>query len=190
MLETILKPIVDYFMAMGLAGMALVAYLEAIFLPLPPDVMLFACALCKPHSALWYALVSGVASALGAATNYWIGLKGGRKLFHMIFKNQHHQLDKIEKMYQKHGVLTVFIIAFTPIPFMIFTMASGIFELTFWPFFFACLAGRTMRFLAFSSLVVAFGSAIKDNIDIFFAILAVAIVAVYFLFHRPKKEEI
>lgn len=190
MLETILKPLVDYFMAMGLAGMALVAYLEAIFLPLPPDLMLFACALCKPHSALYYALVSGIASALGAITNYWIGLKGGRKLFHMMFKNQQHQLDKIEKICQKHGVLAVFIIAFTPIPFMIFTMAGGIFELAFWPFFFACWIGRTMRFLAFSSLVVAFGSTIKDNIDIFFVALAVVIVAVYFLFHRAPKENV
>lgn len=189
MLETILKPLVDYFMAMGMTGIAIVAYFEAMFLPLPPDFMLFACALCKPHSALWYALIAGVASALGAATNYWIGRKGGRNLFHMIFKNKQQHLDKIEKMYQKYGVLTVFIVAITPIPFMVFTMASGIFELTFWPFFIACWIGRTMRFLAFSSLVVTFGSAIKEHIDVFFIVLSVAIVAAYFLFHRSKKEQ-
>lgn len=186
MLETLLKPFVDYFMAMGLSGMALVAYLEAIFLPLPPDVMLFTCALVKPSSALSYALVSGIASALGAATNYWIGQKGGRALFFAIFKNKHAQFNKIEKMCQKYGVLAVFIIAFTPIPFMIFTMASGIFELSFIPFFFACWIGRTLRFLAFSSLVVHFGSTIKEHIDIFFFGLAIAVIVVYMLFHREK----
>lgn len=187
MLETLLKPFVDYFMGMGLSGMALVAYLEAIFLPLPPDVMLFTCALCKPSAALSYALVSGIASALGAATNYWIGQKGGRALFFAIFKNKKAQFDKIEKLCQKYGVLAVFIIAFTPIPFMIFTMASGIFELSFIPFFFACWIGRTLRFLAFSSLIVHFGSAIKENIDIFFFGLALVVIVVYLLFHRPEK---
>jgi membrane protein YqaA with SNARE-associated domain len=187
MLEHLLQPVADYFIHLGLVGMALIAYLEAIFFPLPPDVVLFANALFKPHSAWLYALVAGVGSGLGAATNYWIGLKGGRKLFHMIFKNQGERLDKIEKLCQKYGVLTVFIIAFTPIPFMIFTMAGGIFELNFVLFFLACLIGRTLRFLTFTSLIVAFGSQIKENIDIFFLLAAVAVGVILFL-HRPKKS--
>lgn len=174
-------------MAMGLSGMAMVSYLEAIFLPLPPDVLLFTCALCKPSSTVAYALVAGIASALGAITNYWIGLKGGRRLFLAVFKNKQSHLDRIEKLCQKYGILTVFIIAFTPMPFMVFTMASGIFELGIVPFFFACWIGRTLRFLIFSSLIVHFGTAIKANIDIFFLVMAVAIGVVYVLFHKPDK---
>lgn len=187
MLETILKPMVDYFMSLGCSGMALVSYLEAIFLPLPPDVLLFACSLCKPHDAILYAVVAGVSSGLGAATNYWIGLKGGRRLFHAIFKNQQEQLDKIEKMYKKYGVLTVFIIAFTPIPFMIFTMASGIFELSFIPYFIACTVGRTARFLINVSLVMAFGTAIKHNIEMV-SLLAAVLICVVVILHFPKKN--
>jgi len=189
MLEQYLQPVAEYFINLGYTGMALIAYLEAIFFPLPPDVVLFANALFRPQAAWIYALVAGVSSAFGAATNYWIGLKGGRRLFHFIFKNQQDKLDKIEKMYQKYGILTVFIVAVTPIPFMVFTMASGIFELGFIAFFFACLVGRTLRFLTFATLIALFGAQIKANIDIFFWVVAVAVISIYFLFHRSKASQ-
>lgn len=190
MLETLLKPFADYFMSLGLSGIAIVAFLEAIFFPLPPEVLLFTCALCKSQNAIIYALVAGVASAFGAATNYMIGQQGGRRLFLAIFKDKKNDLEKIEKMYQKYGILTVFIVAVTPIPFMVFTMASGLFNMSFFPFVITCWLGRTMRYLAFASLTVYFGNSIKENIDVFFSILAIVIVIVYMFLNRPKKEKV
>lgn len=188
MLEQYLQPVADYFINMGYLGMAIIAYFEAMFFPLPPDVLLFANALFKPQTAWIYALVAGVASTFGAATNYFIGLKGGRRFFHFIFKNQHDKLEKIEKLYQKYGILTVFIVAFTPIPFMVFTMASGIFELSFIAFVITCFIGRTLRFLTLAFLIATFGSQIKENIDILFWGVGILVVVLYFVFAKKKTE--
>lgn len=188
MLETIIQSLTSFFLKMGLFGVIGVGYLESIFLPVPVDFVLWSYAFLHPEVALFYAFVAGVCSTLGAATSYFIGLKGGRPAFEFMFKNQHEQLEKIENLYNQYGILTVFVVASTPIPFMVFTLASGIFRMNFLAYIITCFIGRTFRFMLFTSLLLIFGDTIKQNIEIIFISIAVLFAIGFLLYKKYKKS--
>lgn len=187
MLETILQSISAFFLQLGIWGVVVVGYLESIFLPGPVDFLLWSYAFLTPKVALFYAVIAGICSTLGAATSYFIGLKGGRPVFEFMFKNQHAQLEKIENLYNQYGILTVFIVASTPIPFMVFTLASGIFRMNFLAYIITCFIGRTFRFVLFTALLLAFGEAIKQNIEIIFMVITI-LATVGFIFYKKSKK--
>ena len=70
-----------YFQSLGTLGLALNSFVESFFLVPPPDFLLIAMDLAKPQSALYYALVCTIASALGGVVGYLIGKFGGRPVF-------------------------------------------------------------------------------------------------------------
>ena len=70
---------------MGVQGLAINSAVESFFLVPPPDILLAAMDLAKPQLALYYALVCTIASVVGAAIGYIIGLIGGRPVFNFMF---------------------------------------------------------------------------------------------------------
>lgn len=142
--------------------------------------------LAKPEKALFYATICTIASALGGALGYAIGYWGGRPVFNFLFKNKHEQFDNVEKLYNKYGSLAVFFSAFTPIPYKIFTIASGILNMNFWKFLIASFFGRGLRFFIVSIVLMLFGATIKAYIE--WVILAVTIVIILFFVVLYKKR--
>ena len=139
----------DLFIAMngwfeqwGLLGLAINSCVESFFLLPPPDILLITMDLKNPQLALWYAFVCTLSSAIGGVIGYGIGLFGGRPAFNLLFKKYHKQFENVEKLYDKYGMLAVFISAFTPIPYKIFTIASGILKMNFLQFFLASFRNR------------------------------------------------
>ena len=84
-----------------------------------------------PNLALWYAFVCTLASAIGGVIGYGIGKFGGRPAFNFFFPKYKNQLDKVEEMYKKYDFWAVLFSAFTPLPYKVFTIASGILEMNF-----------------------------------------------------------
>ena len=122
----------NFFQSMGVQGLAINSAVESFFLVPPPDFLLIAMDLAKPEKALYYAAVCTFASIAGAAVGYFIGLFGGRPVFNFMFRNKQDKLDAVEKMYNEYGSFAVFFSAFTPIPYKVFTIASGILKMNFW----------------------------------------------------------
>lgn len=176
----------DLFQSLGLHGLALNSFIESFFLVPPPDFLLITMDLAKPEKALFYALVCTVASALGGMVGYGIGLWGGRPVFNFLFKNKHEQFDNVEKLYNKYGSLAVFFSAFTPVPYKIFTVASGILNMNFWKFMVASFFGRGLRFFIVSIVLMLFGETIKEYIE--WVILAVTILIILFFVILYKKR--
>ena len=77
-----------FFQNMGIQGLALNSFIESFFLVPPPDFLLIAMDLAQPQKALWFATVCTIASALGGAIGYFIGLFGGRPVFNWLFRNK------------------------------------------------------------------------------------------------------
>lgn len=176
----------NWFQTMGVQGLAINSCIESFFLIPPPDFLLIAMDLAKPEKALYYAFVCTIASAIGGAIGYLIGKFGGRPVFNFLFKKQKNKLETVENMYKEYGSFAVFFSAFTPIPYKIFTIASGILNMNFLKFFVASFLGRGARFFLVSIVLMFFGEAVKKYLEL--VILAVTIVIVIFCVIIYKKR--
>jgi undecaprenyl-diphosphatase len=128
--------------AYGLPGAFVIAVLESFIFPVPTATFI------APFTALGVdpvtiIIVATVGSVIGAVIGYVLGLKLGRPAAERLFKKH---IPKVEKWYDKYGVWAVFIAAFSPIPFKVFTWTSGIFELDFKKFLIASIVGRVLQF--------------------------------------------
>ena len=130
-MKEIFGGIINYFAELGSVGLGLLAFIESSFFPIPPDFLLIAMSLSMPQKALVFALICTIFSALGGAFGYAIGKFGGRPIFYKLFKKKEHYLEQVEALYKKYGTLAVLGAAFTPLPYKVFTIASGIFQLNF-----------------------------------------------------------
>lgn len=176
----------NWFQAMGVQGLAINSCVESFFLVPPPDILLIAMDLSKPEKAMYYAFICTLASAIGGVIGYLIGLLGGRPVFNFLFRNKHDKLDTVEKMYAEYGSFAVFFSAFTPIPYKIFTIASGILNMNFFKFFIASFFGRGARFFLVSLVLMFFGEAVKKYIEL--VILAATILIIIFCIVVYKKR--
>ena len=179
----------NYFQSLGIYGLALNSFVESFFLVPPPDFLLIAMDLAKPEKALWYATVCSFASILGGLVGYLIGLIGGRPVFNWFFRNNPEQFEKVEELYNKYGSIAVFFAGFTPIPYKVFTIASGVLNMNWWKFTIASFFGRAGRFFVVSIVLMLFGEMIKQYLEIVIAVVSVIIVLFFvILYYKGKKS--
>ncbi len=155
------------------------AFAEASFFPIPPDPLLLAMGAGRPRKALRFALVTSLASVSGAVLGYLIGAflmdAVGNPLLD-LYDPSRATWGRIETWYAEYGMLALLLAALTPIPFKVFTIASGAFGYAFAPFLFACALGRSFRFFAEGLLLKRFGPPIVAWIDRWFNLAAVGFV--------------
>lgn len=177
-----------YFQSLGIWGLALNSFVESFFLVPPPDFLLIAMDLAKPEKALWYATVCSIASVLGGLIGYLIGLIGGRPIFNWFFRKNPEQFEKVEEMYNKYGSIAVFFAGFTPIPYKVFTIASGVLNMNWWKFTIASFFGRAGRFFLVSVVLMLFGEMIKQYLEVVIAVVSVIIILFFvILYYKGKK---
>ena len=187
-MNEIILNISNVFQSLGLQGLAINAGIESCLpgFPLPPDFLLIAMNLATPHKALFFALICTIGSVSGGALGYAIGRFGGRPLINKLFANKSEKFDAVEKLYEQYGSLAVFFSAFSPIPYNIFTIASGILRMNFLKFIGISCLGRGGRFFIVSTVLMLFGETIKQYLN--YVILAVSAVLVVFFFIMYKKR--
>ena len=162
----------------AIPALFLLSFSESSFFPVPPDVLLITLAIAIPKKAFKYALICMIASVLGGILGYCIGLYGYETIGRPIVDFYHGQeiMNTIKLKYDEYGFLGILIAAITPIPYKVFTIASGVFEFDFGSFMLASILGRSTRFFIVAGLIWKFGPAIKDFIDRYFNILSIIFV--------------
>ena len=178
----------NWFQTMGVQGLAINSCIESFFLIPPPDFLLIAMDLAKPEKALYYATVCTLASAIGGAIGYAIGYWGGRPAFKFLFKKHMDKLDKVEQMYKEYGSFAVFFSAFTPVPYKIFTIGSGILRMNFWKFFSVSLLGRGSRFYLVSLVLMFFGEAVKQHLEAIILLVSLVIIIFCIVVYKKSKK--
>ena len=178
----------NLFQSLGLQGLAINAGIESCLpgFPLPPDFLLIAMDLAAPQKALLFALVCTIGSVSGGMIGYAIGKFGGRPLFNKLFAKKTDKFQAVEKLYAEYGSLAVFFSAFSPIPYNIFTIASGILKMNFLKFTGVSILGRGGRFFLVSTVLMLFGETIKQYLN--YVILAVSVVLIVFFVVIYKKR--
>ena len=177
--------------------LAIVSFIESSFFPIPPDVMIIPMAIAKKNSYLKIFFIATIFSVLGGLFGYFIGsLFTDKALLIMKLYGYEEQLLNIQKqLSSKTGFFplwlgTLFLAGFTPLPFKIFTIASGIINFNIYVFFLICLVARGLRFFLVSYLSAKFGSTAalffeKKGIK-WFSVIGIIIVLIvgiiYFIF--------
>ena len=164
----------------GVPALFIIAFAEASFFPIPPDILLIALSLAKSSRAPFFALVSTAGSTLGGMAGYAIGalLWGATSAF--FFANvpgfSEQAFLHVQTYFVEYGFWAVFAAGFTPIPYKIFTIASGVFGINFPLFVLASIVSRGLRFFIVAGLIYFFGPTIRTFIDKYFKLLSILFV--------------
>ncbi|AWT60016.1 MAG: hypothetical protein DF168_01215 [Candidatus Moanabacter tarae] len=159
------------------------AFVESSFFPIPPDVLLVALALSAPKRALYYALVCTIGSVSGGVFGYLIGYYFYEILGVPIieFYGLTNSFTLVSEQYNANAFIVIAIASFTPIPYKVFTMAAGVFEVSLPTLIGASLLGRAGRFFLVGGLIRVFGPAIENLIDRYLNILTIAFIVLLVL---------
>tara|TARA_B100001123_G_scaffold377367_1_gene444777 strand:- start:2127 stop:2723 length:597 start_codon:yes stop_codon:yes gene_type:complete len=177
--------------------LAIISFIESSFFPIPPDVMIIPMVIAKKNDYLKIFLIATIFSVLGGLFGYFIGstfLELSMTVFE-FYGYESKVLDLQNKMSSKGGIIfwlaTLFLAGFTPLPFKVFTITSGIISFNIIIFFFICLISRGLRFFVVAFLSAKFGKAyslfMEKNGVKWFSIIGIILVAVtaiiYFIFN-------
>jgi membrane protein YqaA with SNARE-associated domain len=147
--------------------LAAIAFAEASFFPIPPDVMLVPMALAKPRLAWRYALICTIGSVAGGALGYLIGYALFDQLARPILEVYHYgdAYAAFQAKFQEYGLWIILIKGLTPIPYKIVTIAAGAAKFAFGPFMAASALTRGARFFLVATLLHFFGDPVRDFIE-------------------------
>jgi len=173
-------------------ALGILAFMEASFFPIPPDVLLMAMSLAKPKRSFLYATVCTIGSVLGAILGFYIGVSlwrsfgifdgcpqfdGGAWLFSYVPSFTCANFAKVQGLYQDNAWMALFTAAFTPIPFKVFTIAAGVFRVALPVLLAASAVGRGLRFFGVAGLIFALGPRVRVFIERYFEWLTLAFTA-------------
>ncbi len=168
--------------------LAIVSFIESSFFPIPPDVMIIPMVISKKTEFKKIFLITTVFSVLGGMLGYVIGaffFEFGTQI--MNFYGYENKLYNIKEslirndgFYAWLGIL--FLAGFTPLPYKVFTIASGLIGFNFLIFVLISLISRGLRFFLVSYLSYRFGNLFTDFMDKhgskWFTIIGILIVIV------------
>ena len=169
--------------------LAIVSFVESSFFPIPPDVMIVPMVIAKKNDYLKIFIIATLFSTLGGLLGYFIGLYFLD--FGMSVVGFYHYEDKVlnlkENLTNGTGLYvwlaTLFLAGFTPLPFKVFTITSGMIGFNLFIFFFICLVSRGLRFFIVSYFSFKFGDTfnkfMKTKAAIWFTILGIVIVLIF-----------
>ncbi|KAA1294394.1 MAG: DedA family protein [SAR202 cluster bacterium] len=147
----------------SLVILGIMTFFESVFSPLPPDPLLIAMALLSPNQAILFGVICTIFSVLGAVFGYGLGKWFGKPLLSKMISES--LIDKSEGFFNRYGVWAILIAAFTPIPYKVFAILSGILQLNMKKFLIASLIGRGGRFITLGVLIAIFGDDIRGFLE-------------------------
>lgn len=172
----------------GIYALFILAFAESSFFPIPPDILLIALCLLNPKISLFYALICTIASVFGGMFGYCIGIFGGRPIAERLFKKE--KIELVHNYFQRYEAWAIFIAAFTPIPYKVFTISGGVFYINFVKFIIASFFGRGGRFFIVGVLIMLFGERIKgiikSNFELFTIIFTLLLIAGFYCLKHIK----
>ena len=177
--------------------LALFSFAESSFFPVPPDVMIIPMVVAKKKDYKKIFFIATAFSVLGGLFGYFIGsLFTDKAIFIMEFYGYEDQIINLKnQLSSKSNIFsvwlgTLFLAGFTPLPFKLFTITSGIINFNIFIFFFVCLVARGLRFYIVAYLSAKFGTVaglfLEKKGAKWFSIIGIAIVIIatiiYFIF--------
>lgn len=169
----------------GPIALGAISFAESSFFPIPPDPLLVALALGRPRRALFFSAICTLGSILGGMFGYAIGWFVWESVGGFFFAHvpgvSPESFGVVQDWYRRWDFWAVFMAGFTPLPYKVFTLASGVFRISFPIFLIASTLSRGLRFFILGGLVYFYGPPISRFIDRHFNRLAWAFAALLIL---------
>ena len=170
----------------GWLALFILAFCESSWFPIPPDILLIALCLGAIKRSFRFAAICLAGSIIGAAVGYCIGHflwttpAGDPTAIATFFFNHVFSVEgfnNVGALFDKYNFWIVFTAGFTPLPYKLFTIAGGLFDINFAMFIIASIVSRGLRFFLIAWLIWRFGAPIKVFIDKYFNLLATLFTA-------------
>ena len=169
--------------------LAIVSFVESSFFPIPPDVMIVPMVIAKKNDYLKIFIIATVFSTLGGLFGYFIGsyfLDFGIGVV-SFYGYEDKVLNLKDNLTKGTGLYiwlaTLFLAGFTPLPFKVFTITSGMIGFNLFIFLFICLISRGLRFFIVSYFSFKFGDTFNKFMTtkaaLWFTILGILIVLIF-----------
>ena len=174
--------------------LAIEAFIESSFFPIPPDVMIIPMVVSKRNEFIRIALIATFFSVLGALFGYYIGYSLNEIAVKIFEFYGYEYSDAFKEKFTTGGGFKawlgiLFTAGFTPLPFKLLTISSGIIHFDLITFIFICVVTRGLRFFLVAYLTYRFGQKIGPFLDkqgtkwsiIIAGIIILIAIIIYFL---------
>jgi membrane protein YqaA with SNARE-associated domain len=160
-----------------------VSFIEAIFFPIPPDVLLIPMILANIKRAWLYAFVTTITSVIGGLVGYAIGYLAYEQIAEPLLLSLGKQaaMSLFSSSINENGFLIVLTAGISPIPFKVVSVMSGFTQMPVFVFLLSALLGRATRFFVVATLLKYYGETIKSFIETYLGWLFLFFIALIFL---------
>ena len=168
--------------------LAVISFAESSFFPIPPDIMIIPMVIAKKNDYLKIFLIATFSSAVGGLLGYFIGFVFLDLAMNVIeFYGYEEKVINLKNNLSSgnnfiYFLGTLFLAGFTPLPFKVFTITSGMIGFNIFIFFAVCLVSRALRFFVVSYLSFKFGDTFSEFMEKdsakWFSIVGLVIVAI------------
>lgn len=182
----------EFMKSFGPWGLAIHSFLDAVIFPIPAFFTQVSLSMLNPSSALWLATIGFIACLLGTPIGYLIGKFFGTAILQRFLKPE--LTEKATLYFQNKGSSAILIGAFTPIPFKVFTILSGVLKYPLWQLMAYAAIGRAVKFYVIGLLFYMYGKAAESmvsNVSLYIFAIAVPIIVIFIIIRKRivKKRE-
>lgn len=145
-----------------------VSFIESSVFPLPPDIMLVPMCLANRKKAFWFAFVCSIASVMGGLLGYAIGFflfETVGKWILNFYGGADNAYEAFKNSFDQYGFWLVLMAGFTPFPFKVITICSGLTKLNLGVFILASAVSRSGRFFLEATLIYIYGDKIRNLLE-------------------------
>ncbi len=180
-IENAQKPIVE-------KTLYFISFVDSFLSPLPPDPFLAVLTVINPKKWARYAFYTMVYGVIGGLVGYMIGFAFFEYVGERIVEiyNLHESLKVLGQTFNDNSFVSIFIAAFTPIPYQIFTVSAGLFRINIVSFILASILGRGLRFFMVAFLMnfvgEKFGKLILKYFNLFLLLVGLTILFILYKF--------
>lgn len=156
-----------------------VSFIEAIFFPIPPDVLLIPMILANVKRAWLYAFITTITSVIGGLVGYAIGFLAYEQIAEPLLLSLGKQtaMSLFSSSINENGFLIVLTAGISPIPFKVVSVMSGFTQMPAFVFLLSALLGRATRFFVVAMLLKYYGETIKSFIETYLGWLFLFLIA-------------
>ncbi|MFL2822124.1 MAG: DedA family protein [Alphaproteobacteria bacterium] len=166
-----------------------ISFIEAIFFPIPVDPLLAVLVLNNKEKYIKLSIFCTLASVIGGIAGWLLGYFIGEEIEELLtiipwIKND--SFNDVKIAFDQHGILLIFLGAFTPLPYKIISVTSGVFHVNILVFFVMSLLGRGLRFFLVSLIVKNLGDKgiylLKKHTFIISSLFGLIVIIMYLIF--------
>jgi membrane protein YqaA with SNARE-associated domain len=155
------------------------SFFESIIFPIPTDALLAPMVLSKKHNWIKITTIASIWSVLGGIVGYYIGLY----LFDFIEPylhefNKYDDFISAKNLFEIYGIIFLFVSAFTPIPYKVFTISAGVMSYNIFLFILISIIGRSARFFLVAFICNNYGESILKLVNKYLLLIVIVFLII------------